>query len=106
MLYLGIAMLFAMLCRERRRRAGVHGVPPPLRRRHARSLAFLITAIGMSFVLQEFVHFVLPKLLKGYGGSNGSSRSSWYSPRLSSRSSAPRLQRHAGHRGLRWSSRC
>ena len=24
----------------------------------------------MSFVLQEFVHFVLPKLLKGYGGSN------------------------------------
>lgn len=24
----------------------------------------------MSFVLQEFVHFVLPKLLPGYGGSN------------------------------------
>ena len=24
----------------------------------------------MSFVLQEFVHFVLPKILKGYGGSN------------------------------------
>jgi branched-chain amino acid transport system permease protein len=33
-------------------------------------LTFLITAIGMSFVLQEFVHFVLPKILKGYGGSN------------------------------------
>jgi branched-chain amino acid transport system permease protein len=42
----------------------------PLRRRNARSLTFLITAIGMSFVLQEFVHFVLPKILKGYGGSN------------------------------------
>jgi branched-chain amino acid transport system permease protein len=42
----------------------------PLRRRNAKSLAFLITAIGMSFVLQEFVHFVLPQLLKGYGGSN------------------------------------
>jgi branched-chain amino acid transport system permease protein len=41
-----------------------------LRRRNARSLTFLITAIGMSFVLQEFVHFVLPKILKGYGGSN------------------------------------
>jgi branched-chain amino acid transport system permease protein len=24
----------------------------------------------MSFVLQEFVHFVLPKIIKGYGGSN------------------------------------
>jgi branched-chain amino acid transport system permease protein len=33
-------------------------------------LTFLITAMGMSFVLQEFVHFVLPKILKGYGGSN------------------------------------
>ncbi|MGH3582271.1 MAG: ABC transporter permease subunit, partial [Mycobacterium sp.] len=28
------------------------------------------TAIGLSFVLQEFVHFVLPKILKGFGGSN------------------------------------
>ncbi len=34
----------------------------PLRRRGARPLAFLITAIGMSFVLQELVHYVLPKL--------------------------------------------
>ncbi|SIS20015.1 branched-chain amino acid ABC transporter permease [Williamsia sterculiae] len=33
----------------------------PLRRRKAKPLAFLITAIGMSFVLQEFVHYVLPK---------------------------------------------
>jgi branched-chain amino acid transport system permease protein len=42
----------------------------PLRKRNARALTFLITAIGMSFVLQEFVHFVLPKILPGYGGSN------------------------------------
>jgi branched-chain amino acid transport system permease protein len=42
----------------------------PLRRRGAKPLAFLITAIGMSFVLQEFVHFILPKIIEGYGGSN------------------------------------
>ena len=69
-LYLGIAMLFAMAV------SGLSAVGlefiayRPLRRRNARSLTFLITAIGMSFVLQEFVHFVLPKILKGYGGSN------------------------------------
>jgi len=69
-LYLGIAMLFAMAV------SGLAAVGlefiayRPLRRRNARSLTFLITAIGMSFVLQEFVHFVLPKILKGYGGSN------------------------------------
>ncbi|WP_194820292.1 branched-chain amino acid ABC transporter permease [Nocardia sp. XZ_19_385] len=34
----------------------------PLRRRGAKPLSFLITAIGMSFVLQEFVHYILPKL--------------------------------------------
>ena len=70
LLYLGVAMFAAM---------GVSGCAAigleavayrPLRRRNARSLTFLITAIGMSFVLQEFVHFVLPKILKGYGGSN------------------------------------
>ena len=42
----------------------------PLRKRNARPLTFLITAIGMSFVLQEFVHFILPHLIEGYGGSN------------------------------------
>ena len=69
-LYLGIAMVFAMAV------SGLAAVGlefiayRPLRRRNARSLTFLITAIGMSFVLQEFVHFVLPKILKGYGGSN------------------------------------
>ena len=69
-LYLGIAMVFAMAV------SGLAAVGlefiayRPLRRRNARSLTFLITAIGMSFVLQEFVHFVLPKILKGFGGSN------------------------------------
>lgn len=43
----------------------------PLRRRGAPALVFLITAIGASFVLQEFVHFVLPKLTGGnLGGVN------------------------------------
>ena len=43
----------------------------PLRKRGATPLVFLITAIGASFVLQEFVHFVLPKLTGGsLGGVN------------------------------------
>ena len=41
----------------------------PLRRRGAKPLTFLITAIGMSFVIQEFVHFVLPKFVDGLGGT-------------------------------------
>src|SRR6201994_2367299 len=69
-LYLGIAMLFAMLV-SGSAAVGLEFIAyRPLRRRGARSLTFLITAIGMSFVLQEFVHFVLPKLITGYGGSN------------------------------------
>ena len=69
-LYLGIAMLFAMAV-SGTAAVGLEFIAyRPLRRRNARSLTFLITAIGMSFVLQEFVHFVLPKILKGYGGSN------------------------------------
>jgi branched-chain amino acid transport system permease protein len=68
--YLGIAMLFAMLV-SGSAAIGLEFVAyRPLRRRNARPLTFLITAIGMSFVLQEFVHFVLPKIIKGYGGSN------------------------------------
>ena len=43
----------------------------PLRRRNSRPLTFLITAIGMSFVIQEFVHFVLPRIITGYGGVTG-----------------------------------
>ncbi|BBY61147.1 branched-chain amino acid ABC transporter permease [Mycolicibacterium sarraceniae] len=69
-LYLAIAMLFAMLI-SGTAAMGLEAVAyRPLRRRNARPLTFLITAIGMSFVLQEFVHFVLPKIIKGYGGSN------------------------------------
>ncbi|UGT41152.1 branched-chain amino acid ABC transporter permease [Nocardia yamanashiensis] len=42
----------------------------PLRKRGAKPLIFLITAIGMSFVLQEFVHYVLPKISPRLGGTN------------------------------------
>lgn len=69
-LYLGIAMLFAMLV-SGSAAIGLEFVAyRPLRKRHARSLTFLITAIGMSFVLQQFVLFILPKLIPGYGGPN------------------------------------
>ncbi|MCV7179815.1 branched-chain amino acid ABC transporter permease [Mycolicibacterium sphagni] len=69
-LYLAVAMLFAMLV-SGAAAIGLEAVAyRPLRRRNARPLTFLITAIGMSFVLQEFVHFVLPTIIKGYGGSN------------------------------------
>ncbi len=68
--YLGIAMLVAMVV-SGTAAMGLEAVAyRPLRKRNAKSLAFLITAIGMSFVLQEFVHFVLPQLVRGYGGSN------------------------------------
>ena len=70
MFYLGIAMLFAMLV-SGYGRVGLEAMAyRPLRRRNADRLSFLITAIGMSFVLQEFVHFILPKIIDGYGGSN------------------------------------
>lgn len=69
-LYLGVAMLIAMAV-SAATALGLEAVAyRPLRRRGARPLTFLITAIGMSFVIQEFVHFVLPKIAKGYGGSN------------------------------------
>ncbi|GGK68051.1 branched-chain amino acid ABC transporter permease [Nocardia camponoti] len=68
--YLGLAMLFGMAV------SGVAAVGlervayRPLRRRGAKPLAFLITAIGMSFVIQEFVHYILPKFKPGLGGTN------------------------------------
>ena len=69
-LYLGIAMVFAMAV-SGTAAVGLEAVAyRPLRKRNARPLTFLITAIGMSFVLQEFVHFVLPEIIEGYGGSN------------------------------------
>ncbi|MDT5297187.1 MAG: branched-chain amino acid transport system permease protein, partial [Mycobacterium sp.] len=69
-LYLAIAMIFAMVV-SGSAAVGLEFIAyRPLRRRNARPLTFLITAIGMSFVLQEFVHFILPHIIKGYGGSN------------------------------------
>ncbi|MEO3760617.1 branched-chain amino acid ABC transporter permease [Mycobacterium sp. B14F4] len=69
-LYLAIAMVFAMLV-SGATAVGLEAVAyRPLRRRNAERLSFLITAIGMSFALQEFVHFILPKIIDGYGGSN------------------------------------
>jgi branched-chain amino acid transport system permease protein len=66
--YLAVAMLFGMLV-SGAAAVGLETVAyRPLRRRNARPLTFLITAIGMSFVLQEFVHFVLPQLIPDYGG--------------------------------------
>jgi len=68
--YLGIAMVFAMLV-SGSAAVGLEAVAyRPLRKRGAKPLTFLITAIGVSFVLQEFVHFILPQIIKGYGGSN------------------------------------
>jgi branched-chain amino acid transport system permease protein len=68
--YLAIAMIFAMVV-SGSAAVGLEFIAyRPLRRRNARPLTFLITAIGMSFVLQEFVHFILPHIIKGYGGSN------------------------------------
>ena len=69
-IYLAFAMVFAMLVSGSAAVGLEFLAYRPLRKRNARGLTFLITAIGMSFVLQEFVHFVLPKIWTGYGGSN------------------------------------
>lgn len=70
MVYLAVAMLFAMLVSGSTAMGLEFIAYRPLRRRNAGRLSFLITAIGMSFVLQEFVHFILPTIVNGYGGSN------------------------------------
>ncbi|MFC4605329.1 branched-chain amino acid ABC transporter permease [Rhodococcus kronopolitis] len=68
--FLGLAMLFGMAV-SGAAAVGLERVAyRPLRRRGAKPLVFLITAIGMSFVLQEFVHYVLPKIWPGLGGTN------------------------------------
>ncbi len=69
--FLGIAMLAAVLV-SGGAAVGLERVAyRPLRKRNAPSLVFLITAIGADFVLQEFVHFVLPQLTNGkLGGLN------------------------------------
>jgi branched-chain amino acid transport system permease protein len=61
-LYLGIAMIGGMAVSGGAAVALERVAYRPLRKRGAPSLVFLITAIGASFVLQEFVHFVLPHL--------------------------------------------
>ena len=69
--YLGVAMIFGMLVSGGSAVALERLAYRPLRKRGAPSLVFLITAIGASFVLQEFVHFILPKLSGGQlGGLN------------------------------------
>ncbi|EME21844.1 branched-chain amino acid ABC transporter permease [Rhodococcus triatomae] len=68
--YLGLAMLFGMAV-SGGAAVGLERVAyRPLRKRGAKPLVFLITAIGMSFVIQEFVHYVLPKIWPGLGGTN------------------------------------
>ncbi|NUP29837.1 MAG: branched-chain amino acid ABC transporter permease [Nocardia sp.] len=68
--YMGLAMLFGMAVSGAAAVGLERAAYRPLRRRGAKPLTFLITAIGMSFVLQEFVHFVLPKLWPDLGGTN------------------------------------
>ncbi|MEV0295513.1 branched-chain amino acid ABC transporter permease [Nocardia sp. NPDC050710] len=68
--FLGLAMLFGMAV-SGAAAVGLERIAyRPLRKRGAKPLAFLITAIGMSFVIQEFVHYILPKIKPGLGGTN------------------------------------
>jgi branched-chain amino acid transport system permease protein len=68
-LYLGLAVLIGMAVAGGAA-VGLERIAyRPLRKRGAKPLVFLITAIGMSFIIQEFVHFVLPKIKSGLGGS-------------------------------------
>ncbi|NNH76002.1 branched-chain amino acid ABC transporter permease [Nocardia uniformis] len=60
--YLGAAMLIGMAVSGAAAVSLERVAYRPLRKRGAKPLIFLITAIGMSFVLQEFVHYVLPKI--------------------------------------------
>ncbi|WP_420122563.1 branched-chain amino acid ABC transporter permease [Nakamurella sp.] len=70
-LYLGIAMLGGMAVSGGAAVGLERLAYRPLRKRNAPSLVFLITAIGASFVLQEFVHDILPTLTDGeLGGVN------------------------------------
>ncbi|GAA5059374.1 branched-chain amino acid ABC transporter permease [Nocardia callitridis] len=68
--YLGLALVVGMLV-SGGAAVGLERVAyRPLRKRGAKPLAFLITAIGMSFVLQELIHFILPKVRPDLGGTN------------------------------------
>lgn len=68
-LYLGIAMLIAMVV-SGTTTLGLEALAfRPLRRRAARPVTFLIVSIGLAFAIQEFVHRVLPTSLWGHGGN-------------------------------------
>ncbi|NUS42135.1 MAG: branched-chain amino acid ABC transporter permease [Mycobacteriaceae bacterium] len=69
-IYLALAMAFGMLVSGGAAVGLERAAYRPLRKRGAKPLIFLITAIGMSFVIQEFVHYVLPKFGADLGGSN------------------------------------
>ena len=89
--YLGIAMLGGMAVSGGAAVGLERLAYRPLRKRNAPSLVFLITAIGASFVLQEFVHYVLPQLTNGnWAASTRSCPFAWSHPKSNSRSSAPR----------------
>ncbi len=85
---LRLAMLFAMLASGSAAVvAGTRRLPaaaPPQRR----PLPFLITAIGASFVIQEFVHFILPTSSRAGGATPNAVI--LVKPRCSSRSSGSR----------------
>jgi len=69
--YLGIAMLGGMAVSGGAAVGLERLAYRPLRKRNAPSLVFLITAIGASFVIQEFVHYILPQLTNNQlGGVN------------------------------------
>src|SRR4051794_19134006 len=69
--YLGIALLGGMAVSGGAAVGLERLAYRPLRKRNAPSLVFLITAIGASFVIQEFVHYILPQLTDGeLGGVN------------------------------------
>ena len=105
--YLGIAMLVAM--------AVSGGAAVGLERRLPAAAKTQRAVAGLpdhrdrqSFVIQEFVHFVLPQAsTKGSAAATRSSRSGWCSRKSSSPSSARRSPTSAGdHRRRPWSSRC
>ncbi len=69
--YLGLALIGGMAVSGGAAVALERIAYRPLRKRNAPSLVFLITAIGASFVIQEFVHYILPQLTDNeLGGVN------------------------------------
>jgi len=70
--------------------AGTTRLFDPLRERNAPSLVFLITAIGASFVIQEFVHYILPQSPTTSSAGNAQIPIRLVAPEEQSRSSAQR----------------